>query len=422
MNSTTMLESRSAETGREMRDASVHVSALASDDYPPLGFLPISADSHVTEAPNCYIDYIDPKYRDTAPCVVKNDKGGDAFLIDGMPGTVSVSPISSAGVDPRDVNETRSFDEIHAAGWKGEARVEAQDRDGIGAEIIYPSIGMLLCNHPDNDYRHACFQAYNRWLQAFQSHAPDRVFGLGMSAVRSVEDAVQDFRSIKAMGFKGVMMPCDPGTEFDYDDPAFDALWEVAVELQLPISFHIFTSGRSGKNAFDANSMKGRGKSWAHNHHAILRANQDVLALFLWGRIFERFPGLRIVCAEADAGWVPHFMYRMDHYYNRHRFFTKTAELPKLPSEYFSEHIYMTFQDDIVAFNTTDMMNPERLLWANDFPHLDATWPWSHQLLAKQTRRLSEEVKRRILRDNVIDLYNLPLAHAEPAPVLAGAA
>ncbi len=31
--------------------------------------------------------------------------------------------------------------------------------------MIYPSVGMLLCNHPDLDYKKACFDAYNRWLQ-----------------------------------------------------------------------------------------------------------------------------------------------------------------------------------------------------------------------------------------------------------------
>ena len=37
--------------------------------------------------------------------------------------------------------------------------------DGVAAEIIYPSVGMVLCNHPDPDYKHACMWAYNRWLQ-----------------------------------------------------------------------------------------------------------------------------------------------------------------------------------------------------------------------------------------------------------------
>ena len=33
----------------------------------------ISADSHITEPPNCYIDYIDPKFRDIAPKIVRDE-------------------------------------------------------------------------------------------------------------------------------------------------------------------------------------------------------------------------------------------------------------------------------------------------------------------------------------------------------------
>ena len=36
----------------------------------------ISADSHITEPPNCYVDYIDPKYRDDAPYVAPDNHGG----------------------------------------------------------------------------------------------------------------------------------------------------------------------------------------------------------------------------------------------------------------------------------------------------------------------------------------------------------
>ena len=46
-----------------------------------------------------------------------------------------------------------------------------------------------------------------------------------------------------------------------------------------------------------------------------------------------------------------------------------------MPSEYFREHVYTTFQDDWVAFQVTDLCNVRRLMWANDFPHSDSTWP-----------------------------------------------
>jgi len=31
-----------------------------------------------------------------------------------------------------------------------------QDRAGVTAEVIYSSVGMVLCNHPDADYKKAC--------------------------------------------------------------------------------------------------------------------------------------------------------------------------------------------------------------------------------------------------------------------------
>ena len=58
------------------------------------------------------------------------------------------------------------------------ARVADQDRDGVSAEIIYPTVGMMLCNHPDFDYKQACFQAYNRWIAEYCSDGPDRLLGM----------------------------------------------------------------------------------------------------------------------------------------------------------------------------------------------------------------------------------------------------
>ena len=39
--------------------------------------IPISADSHITEPPNCYIDHIDPSYRDRAPYLTTDEKYGE---------------------------------------------------------------------------------------------------------------------------------------------------------------------------------------------------------------------------------------------------------------------------------------------------------------------------------------------------------
>jgi len=131
--------------------------------------------------------------------------------------------------------------------------------------------------------------------------------------------------------------------------------------------------------------------------------------MFVLGGVFERHPRLKIVCVEADAGWAPHFMYRMDHAYDRHRKWL-TANIAKTPSDYFREHIYLTFQDDWVAFRNVDQVNWHRLCWANDFPHSDSTWPWSQQLLDEHTLQLTAEQTRAILCDNVAELYGIDIS------------
>jgi len=377
----------------------------------PTNALPrmISADSHVTEPPGCYIDRIEKAYRDTAPRIVREADGGDSFVIDGMPGSIPLGIVAAAGKDPREIKRGETpFEALHRGGWEPKARVADQDKDGIAGELIYPSVGMVLCNHPDADYKQACMWAYNHWLaEEFVAGAPDRLFGLGQTAVRSVAEAIEDLRKIKEMGFVGVMMPGNPATEFDYDDPRFDPLWKAAVELGLPISFHILTTKADGQNAIGSSGARMSRGPAQNMSQSLIRSIQDLIGIFIWGRIFERHPGLKMVCVEADAGWAPHFMYRMDHGYKRHRFWMKGGDMEKLPSEYFAEHVYLTFQDDWVAFKMTGMCNPRRLMWANDFPHSDSTWPWSQDLLREQTAVLSEQEKTWILGGNAAELYKL---------------
>jgi len=372
---------------------------------------PISSDSHITEPPNCYVDFIDPKYRDRAPHIVDDGKGGDAFLVEGVKRPVNVSLAAAAGKDPKELRgRGQKFSDLWRGGWDGTVRCADQDRDGVCAEIIYPTVGMILCNHQDFDYKKACFDAYNRWLQTFVAPAPKRIFGLGQIAMRSVEEGIKELEQVKAMGFVGVMMPGNPQVE-DYDSHIYDPFWQAAVDLKMPLSFHILTSSGGGVG-------EGRGPA-INSFLSIIRGNQDILGMMIFSGVFDRNPKLKIVCVEADAGWAPHFMYRADHAYKRHRFWMKGQELKKMPSDCFRDHIYLTFQDDWIAFKMKHMVNIERLMWANDFPHSDSTWPWSQEILAEHTKGLTEEERNKICFDNVKALYNLPV---EEQPLMAMAA
>ena len=363
---------------------------------------PISADSHITEPPNCYVDYIDPNFRERAPRIKSLAGVGDAFVIEGMATPVPLGLLAAAGKEPSKITtDGVAFEDLWRSGWDPKYRLADQDLDGVAAEMIYPTVGMLICNHPDFDYKKACFEAYNRWLAGYCAEAPDRLFGLAQVSMRTPEEGVAELKAVHAMGFKGVMMPGDPAVE-DYDSKIYDPVWATAVELGLPLSFHILTT-RQGSLAQNPRGPR------INSFLSIIRGCQDIMGTLIFSGVFDRHPGLKVVCAEADAGWVPHYMYRMDHAYNRHRYWMKAPPLERLPSEYFAEHIYVTFQDDWVAFKTKDLCNVRRLMWASDFPHSDSTWPHSQAMLTEHTSALTEQERNWICHDNVAQLYDLPV-------------
>jgi len=359
----------------------------------------ISADSHITEPPNTYVDRIDHKYKDKAPRMIKDDKLGDVYRVDGMERPITVGLAAAAGKDPSELSIWGSkWENLHRGGWDPEARMADQDQDGVSAEIIYPTVGMVLCNHKDLDYKKACFDAYNLWLAEFCDPHRNRLIGIGQSAMRTPQEGIEDLKSIKALEFRGVMMPGNPGVA-DYDDRIYDEFFDAAIDLNLPLSFHILTSKQD--------SFKTRGPKM-NGFLSIVRGCQDIMGTFVLGGVFERHPKLKVVCAEADAGWVPHYMYRMDHAYKRHRYWLPAGqELSKLPSEYFRNNIYVTFQDDWVAFQMRDLCNIERLMWASDFPHSDSTWPWSQDVIREHRKGLTDAELNLIVHDNVTACYGL---------------
>jgi predicted TIM-barrel fold metal-dependent hydrolase len=371
----------------------------------------ISADSHVTEPEDAYAQ-IDPRFRDRAPKLVHLEQMGATMITD--PGSshqayVPYSIVAGAGIPAEELGLTsgRRWDELHPGGYDAAARLEEQDVDGVVAEVLYPSVGMLLCNHPDFDYKKACFDAYNRWLAEWCSLAPDRLVGVGQTAMRSPDEGITDLEAIRALALRGVMLPGIPAVA-DYDDPVYDAFWDAASDLGLPVSFHILTGGDGGiaSDAYRGPKM--------NSFLGIIRGNQDLIGTLIFGGVFERHPGLRVVCVEADAGWAPHWMHRADHAYRRHRNWLSTDTLSRLPSEAFREHVYLTFQDDLVAFRMLDLPAPvaidiDHLLWANDHPHSDATWPNSQELLAEHTAHLTDDQRDRILRRSTANLYSIPV-------------
>lgn len=362
----------------------------------------VSADGHVAETEDVFAD-IDPKFRDDRPRAVYDERAGAMLSIPNIDLKIPMGLLCTGGRPPEEFGKPIPWDQIHPAGHDPRARLEIQDQEGLAAEIIYPSVGMVLCNHPDPQYKKACFAAYNRWLAEFCALDPERLVGLGVASLCTMEEGIRELEEIKRLGFRGVMLPGTPDVE-DYHHPCYDPIWQACVDLDLPVSFHILTSrGDLGGPI--------RGPVIIYQIVTI-RGNQNIMMMLIFGGVFERHPRLKVVCVEADAGWIPHMNFRMDHAWERHRFHLPAAKLQGLPSEYFNEYIYVTFQDDTSLKHVTGAVNMKRMMWASDFPHSDGTYPRTREIIENVTEGMTTEQRRALLCDNVVELYGLKLSAA----------
>ena len=67
------------------------------------------------------------------------------------------------------------------------------------------------------------------------------------------------------------------------------------------------------------------------------------------------------------------------------------------------------FMDDPVGVKNTDIIGEDNYIWANDYPHWESTWPKSHEYIARNFEGISDEIKRKITRENAMRLFNIRL-------------
>ena len=112
-----------------------------------------------------------------------------------------------AGLEPEQMRGWVRFEDIRAGGYDPAARLEELDRDGVDAEVLYPTPRLsqaIVANH-DVEYHEAMVRAYNDWLSEYVAHAPERFGGLALIPNRGVEGALAEIdRVVDRPGMRGV--------------------------------------------------------------------------------------------------------------------------------------------------------------------------------------------------------------------------
>src|SRR2546425_11015299 len=107
----------------------------------------ISADSHMMEPADLWLERLDNKYKDRAPRVIQDYQGkkGYFFVVEGIR-PFPVAGGFAAGTNPEDLPKAwEEGDEgCRPSGWDPVARPQDQAAGGGAGEVLYTTLGMSL--------------------------------------------------------------------------------------------------------------------------------------------------------------------------------------------------------------------------------------------------------------------------------------
>jgi uncharacterized protein len=285
-----------------------------------------------------------------------------------------------------------------------EGRLQDQDRDGVSAEVLYGLFG-VTATLPDQEFASLILLAYNDWLVEFCSAHPDRYIGLACLPAHDADAAVKEIVRTADLGLRGGVLDVKNGYRPIWHQD-WDPVWEVAQDLDYPISFH--SGARRTNEATTLGLMaapQGDSLLSAAIGMSLLQFNgsADYFGI-IFGGALDRYPRLKIVLGESGIGWIPSLLERMDWQYANE--FTGLG-LQLTPSEYWDRQIYATFQSDRVGMQLIDVLGEDHVLYASDYPHPDGTWPDSQQIIDEQMSHLSDAALQKVIYGNAARLYHL---------------
>ena len=367
---------------------------MSDQGSPGRAYRLISADSHVNEPGDLWTARVPADMRDRAPRMERFEQG-DAWVIEGVSDPINFGMNACAGLEPEQMQGWMRFEDMRRGGWDPAARLVEMDRDGVDAEVLYPTprLSNAIIAHRDADYHLAMVRAYNDWISEFVGHAPDRLGGLMILPNRGVEEAVAEVnRVMDRPGMRGVVMGCYPNGTLEIR-PEDDKVWGLLEERGVPLGIHV--SLTQGMPAAHRAKLPGYGR--------FFDAPNRMIEMVFSG-MFDRFPDLDVVFAEVDFGWVPYVREQIDNNYHRLEPVSRFG-LPRPPGEYIERHFHFGYMTDTFGLRNLAYVGSERVLWSSDYPHISADYPFSWRTIQASLSGVPAADRANILHANAQRLY-----------------
>lgn len=282
------------------------------------------------------------------------------------------------------------------------ARLADMDLEGIDQTVMFPGGAGEEWAGLDRAFAIALCRTLNDARAEFTRHDPERLKTIAkLPLIDPAAAAAELRRCVTEHGMVGMVTP-QHVREKNLDDASFDVVWGTAAELGVAICVH------GGGQAIDQVPVGVDRWSTRLEMHAFTHPVGQMMATmaFTVGGILHRFPTLRVAFMEANVGWLPFWLDRLDEHWELTP--EQAPNIDRKPSEYFlSGRCFIGSDPDEKEIpHVVDRLGEDVVLYASDYYHWDCSFPDTVKIVAERDD-LSPSAKRKMFDDNPRRLYAL---------------
>ena len=368
-----------------MTDANILDRAVSKA---PLKYRTVDADQHLNPPQTFWVDYLPQHLKALAPRIEHGDDA-DYVVFEGQRRKINLMN-AQAGRTAKNFKMEGKLSDVRAGNYDAAARIADMDADGVDAAVLY---GGGPIGSSNMELYIESFRAYNRYLKDFCDYDRRRLCGVAYIPMRDVDEALRMLKEAAEMGFTTVNIPGfpqrsdttratsntgasesmaaqaaaltgDPMADKQYDDPEWDRFWAAAVDLNIALTVHL--GGRivrfTNKKRLLSDMLMSK------------FAMAEVVAILIFGGVFDRHPILRFATIESGGGWMAFAADYMDRTWEKQRFWIE-SDLKNPPSFYMDRNVFTSFIHDRVALETRHRPGAKNIMWSTDYPHSETTFP-----------------------------------------------
>jgi predicted TIM-barrel fold metal-dependent hydrolase len=364
----------------------------------------VSADSHVSEPVDLFLERLPGGLKDRGPRIVEED-GQRRVLFPTLEGDTRIKRdrvLSGEDFSAEELKREKKLQKMAESNERSvdpKLRLEDSDRDGVLGEVVHPTMGLAF-GRLDPELGTALCHIYNEWLiETFRGC--DRIVTPAMIPLWEIDRAIEELEFAHQNGVRTANIPVVPPHR-PYNSRMYEPFWDRAADLGTTFVMH----NGSGHDMVHYRGLGSGPVNLARTGSLVART----LGLLASSGVMERYPETHFVGVECEGGWFAWLMQVLDQAYDDLFQYPRLAEKP---SAYLRRQAHVTFQDDPVAIHNIPLTGPDVLLWGSDYPHMEGTFPESRAYVQRLFAEAPLDVTRKVVGETTARIFGLE--HVLPA-------